>query len=67
MESENYLISNNKSKTTSYGSLRKESTYNFVNIKHKLINGETLQGIALKYGVSVSTLRHLILRNFLKN
>lgn len=57
MESEKYLIKNNKSRTTSYGSLRKEPTNNLINIKHKLINGETLQGISLKYGVSVSYIK----------
>lgn len=48
----------NNKKKQNYGSLRKDlpiqAQKQIVNIKHKLSKGETLQGISLKYGVSVS-------------
>lgn len=46
-------------KKTNYGSLRTETQQTqtakvfLVNYRHKLTDGETLQGISLKYGVSV--------------
>jgi hypothetical protein len=44
------------SKKSSYGAIRKEtpSFQQTVNIKHEIVKGETLQGISLKYGISVS-------------
>ena len=49
---------NNNKKKQNYGSLRKDlpiqEQKQMVNLKHILKKGETLQGISLKYGVSVS-------------
>ena len=63
MEKRSFTAQLSKSTTTkksNYGSLRKElSTQQtasafIVNYKHRLMPGETLQGISLKYGVPVS-------------
>jgi hypothetical protein len=44
-------------KKSNYGSLRKETqqttTAFIVNYKHRLVPGETLQGISLRYGIPV--------------
>ena len=52
---------NNSKKKQNYGSLRKDlpipEQKQIVNINHKLTNGETLQGISLKYDVSVGVPR----------
>jgi hypothetical protein len=49
---------NNNKKKLNYGSLRKDlpiqQQQQIVHIKHKLLKGETLQGISLKYGIPVS-------------
>ena len=58
-QQQNYS-SNKPIKKTNYGSLRTENQQIqtakvfIVNHRHKLSDGETLQGISLKYGVSVS-------------
>lgn len=48
-------------KKSNYGSLRKEvqqtSTLFIVNYKHKLQEGETLQGISLKYSVPIESIK----------
>lgn len=52
---------NKPSKKSNYGSLRTETqaqnqtaTVFIVNYRHRITNGETLQGISLKYSVPVS-------------
>lgn len=54
---------NNSKKKQNYGSLRKDlpiqEQKQIVNIKHKLTNGETLQGISLKYGVSIENIKRV--------
>lgn len=51
LQQKNLLKSTKKS---NYGSLKTEKPSMIVNYKHKLQQGETLQGISLKYGVPVS-------------
>ena len=40
-------------KKSSYGAFKKETKSYTLNLKHQIEKGETLEGIALKYGISV--------------
>jgi len=59
-QQQNHTTNNKPIKKTNYGSLRTENQQIqtakvfIVNHRHRLLDGETLQGISLKYGVSVS-------------
>ena len=60
----------NSKKKQNYGSLRKDlpiqEQKQLVNIKHRLTNGDTLQGISLKYGVSVGIKFQIKIQKFQK-
>lgn len=46
-------------KGTKYGTNSRLTQKSSVYIKHKIIKGDTLQGISLKYGTTVSVLRKI--------
>ncbi len=56
------ITSTNTKKKSNYGSIRNETQHTakafIVNYKHKIVPGETLQGISLKYVVPVSSRSH---------
>jgi len=55
---QNQFKSNSTTKKSSYGALKKETKNCFTfNLKHKLERGETLEGISLKYGISVENIK----------